>query len=82
MRGATAEVEAVIQKYRQISTHAPLAGRDVDPRRGLGLGVISTHAPLAGRDLKPYEYLRTNPISTHAPLAGRDFPLSILLPEP
>ena len=60
--------------YGQISTHAPLAGRDKIKEEEIFLIIdISTHAPLAGRDLgagAPYG-LEYN-ISTHAPLAGRD----------
>ena len=33
-----------------ISTHAPLAGRDVDSPAQTSVSGISTHAPLAGRD--------------------------------
>ena len=33
-----------------ISTHAPLAGRDSAVNYGQGSSGISTHAPLAGRD--------------------------------
>ena len=35
-----------------ISTHAPLAGRDLAPKHGKLSPCISTHAPLAGRDSK------------------------------
>ena len=57
-----------------ISTHAPLAGRDIPFRRHSRRGLlISTHAPLAGRDGKGFLCLRQVKISTHAPLAGRDF---------
>ena len=59
----------------EISTHAPLAGRDnINAFELVDGGSISTHAPLAGRDeiahakLHDYEHM----ISTHAPLAGRD----------
>ena len=56
-----------------ISTHAPLAGRDVDTLGELYKLWISTHAPLAGRDRKLYEIIDgLFGISTHAPLAGRD----------
>ena len=33
-----------------ISTHAPLAGRDLGPADSDNALLISTHAPLAGRD--------------------------------
>ena len=49
LRGATALLSAV-QSFADISTHAPLAGRDVmQPLDAVNI-VISTHAPLAGRD--------------------------------
>ena len=60
---------------RDISIHAPLAGRD-----GLlhklfhGLTVISIHAPLAGRDARTVAVPRALDISIHAPFAGRDLP--------
>ena len=58
----------------QISTHAPLAGRDGLVELGLGGALlISTHAPLAGRDVdRPLSGTARPDISTHAPLAGRD----------
>ena len=34
----------------RISTHTPLAGRDVEARAGIATLPISTHTPLAGRD--------------------------------
>ena len=56
-----------------ISTHTPLAGRDL---RGLDVVVtgdsISTHTPLAGRDRIMQIVMNWEPISTHTPLAGRD----------
>ena len=55
-----------------ISTHAPLAGRDLIL---LLFGLkkwISTHAPLAGRDADKRKQKTNQNISTHAPLAGRD----------
>ena len=55
-----------------ISTHAPLAGRDLLKRGATFTIKISTHAPLAGRDYGEYEQLVGGVISTHAPLAGRD----------
>ena len=56
----------------QISTHAPLAGRDCNSSRSCLTSSISTHAPLAGRDRSLRGKAKTNRISTHAPLAGRD----------
>ena len=59
---------------RRISTHAPLAGRDLGGcRTSRKRSMISTHAPLAGRDLGGWILDNTLGISTHAPLAGRDF---------
>ena len=58
----------------QISTHAPLAGRDDNLRTVWKFNVISTHAPLAGRDVETETPTpQDEPISTHAPLAGRDW---------
>ena len=56
-----------------ISTHAPLAGRDIlIADASEVLRNISTHAPLAGRDAYSAAPAPVNVISTHAPLAGRD----------
>ena len=74
LRGATADDALARLRAMNISTHAPLAGRDRLRQDLLPPAVrISTHAPLAGRDgegarvaLEPFR------ISTHAPLAGRD----------
>ena len=63
----------------EISTHAPLAGRDAAKQRRDDDDDISTHAPLAGRDVLRLLRLRAKVISTHAPLAGRDF-LRLLKP--
>ena len=50
LRGATVKLWPWIVR-RNISTHAPLAGRDQQlTHPGNHLGEISTHAPLAGRD--------------------------------
>ena len=52
LRGATVKLWPWIVR-RNISTHAPLAGRDQQlTHPGNHLGEISTHAPLAGRDSK------------------------------
>ena len=56
----------------KISTHAPLAGRDIERCYIAHDRLISTHAPLAGRDKLNNETPKLNLISTHAPLAGRD----------
>ena len=72
LRGATDGTRHTVHSRRDISTHAPLAGRDY---RLDGVEIacdISTHAPLAGRDQQTLDYLQSLYISTHAPLAGRD----------
>ena len=48
--GARHDDEHRNDQYYQISTHAPLAGRDSIALRISSIGSISTHAPLAGRD--------------------------------
>ncbi len=57
-----------------ISTHAPLAGRDGESLTTVADAIrISTHAPLAGRDCGGHRQKHDGAgISTHAPLAGRD----------
>ena len=56
-----------------ISTHAPLAGRDILATSAQAVDAISTHAPLAGRDYCGTDNItEVKDISTHAPLAGRD----------
>ena len=73
LRGATFYGLLVFRSGFHISTHAPLAGRDVDGGAGALGQNISTHAPLAGRDRVPADSQgRCTGISTHAPLAGRD----------
>ncbi len=73
LRGATVSHLAPVSLEREISTHAPLAGRDaVGTDDGLNAAKISTHAPLAGRDLALRLDMLAGTISTHAPLAGRD----------
>ena len=66
-------MHARIFSSKYISTHAPLAGRDVVVA---GIKIfrkdISTHAPLAGRDVHRVVVFPVRSISTHAPLAGRD----------
>ena len=52
LRGATTGLVHRLSAF-DISTHAPLAGRDeVMPVLVAGDRFISTHAPLAGRDLR------------------------------
>ena len=56
--GARRQQQPLAYTQTQISTHAPLAGRDSDTgREGIMEEKISTHAPLAGRD--PARYLTT-----------------------
>ena len=72
LRGATPSFD-VFDPYFFISTHAPLAGRDLKETDERAYQHISTHAPLAGRDGKRRTDRADRPdISTHAPLAGRD----------
>ena len=75
LRGATnCACSGVIGRI--ISTHAPLAGRDLDGERGYVLVTISTHAPLAGRDDK---WLRVADKAVKfqptRPLRGATFPV-------
>ena len=49
-RGARRPTAGYAEQPAAISTHAPLAGRDVLPEICGEDGRISTHAPLAGRD--------------------------------
>ena len=57
----------------EISTHTPLAGRDILQHAVDVLhNVISTHTPLAGRDKRYTLFVLPPIISTHTPLAGRD----------
>ena len=56
-----------------ISTHTPLAGRDIwSVDRIIEPQIISTHTPLAGRDPGRQTPSVVECISTHTPLAGRD----------
>ena len=55
-----------------ISTHTPLARRDVYKPFGLCQYVISTHTPLARRDVIKSNWQKIGQISTHTPLARRD----------
>ena len=71
MRGATKRIAEPIHNS-SISTHAPLAGRDLSRTEQENQHRISTHAPLAGRDHSNRDFKTMPRISTHAPLAGRD----------
>ncbi len=56
-----------------ISTHAPLAGRDLTLRsRDLQLFIFQPTRPLRGATIFIFTKLLGTKISTHAPLAGRD----------
>ena len=66
--GARPGHHSATRRYINISTHAPLAGRDLLEYGETGETEISTHAPLAGRDyLSPYnppkeEFQPTRPL--------------------
>ena len=79
LRGATnCACSGVIGRI--ISTHAPLAGRDLTLLFNFFCLNISTHAPLAGRDSVFQSASTANTvISTHAPLAGRDLLIAVNL---
>ena len=73
LRGAT-KYKKSNKSSKNISTHAPLAGRDLRALCGAAQKRrISTHAPLAGRDYFVVRCQHFLKISTHAPLAGRDY---------
>ena len=55
-----------------ISTHTPLARRDIIHVSRITMIYISTHTPLARRDRIPEKRGRIMCISTHTPHAGRD----------
>ena len=57
LRGATLCGLLVFRSGFHISTHAPLAGRDVTTLPFLTRRKISTHAPLAGRDRNKCEFV-------------------------
>ena len=72
LRGATVPFGYIAVTHFEISTHAPLAGRDFVHNSRMVATSISTHAPLAGRDHFAGNVYVLQDISTHAPLAGRD----------
>ena len=73
LRGATAR-DAVGLARGEISTHAPLAGRDARIfGRGFRHNTFQPTRPLRGATVLSKNDLRLHLISTHAPLAGRDF---------
>ena len=67
----------------RISTHAPLAGRDMPPKRRNQHENISTHAPLAGRDQEGKQAYGSNEqFQPTRPLRGAtDIRLDIRLPQ-
>ena len=80
-RGATLAFNALFFSS-SISTHTPLAGRDVSAIfTSVALSTISTHTPHAGRDEERLRGLSRYTISTHTTLAGRDFFLFLSVPE-
>ena len=61
------------ERNARISTHTPLARRDIFGWGGLhGAPDISTHTPLARRDEETIRHCDDLIISTHTPLARRD----------
>ena len=50
--GARLSIASITSSGSLISTHAPLAGRDLMGKYATHYILISTHAPLAGRDSK------------------------------
>ena len=72
MRGATEMIEPGTEQLK-ISTHTPLAGRDIQ-----GLSTVLAEEPflltrpLRGATLEFIDEKITDFISTHTPLAGRD----------
>ena len=72
LRGATFE-QGSISIPKIISTHAPLAGRDLAPLNHVPDDVeFQPTRPLRGATLGIRALTRSSCISTHAPLAGRD----------
>ena len=72
LRGVTPEAMGVFYEII-ISTHTPLARRDLNKGLCGGSYEISTHTPLARRDNTLYSPFVRFSISTHTPLARRDF---------
>ena len=77
-RGATDGLNCTAT-YTGISTHTPLAGRDVEVE-GVALGLVDfySHAPRGARHSKNVLYPAGRNISTHTPLAGRDLYSSLI----
>ena len=70
--GARLLIVDASEVLRNISIHAPHAGRDECEEMFKSLPLISIHAPHAGRDGKYDANGRVVLISIHAPHAGRD----------
>ena len=71
--GARRRVRGNFQRQRFISTHAPLAGRDLTVVPLIGeITKFQPTRPLRGATLLPPFPSECIKISTHAPLAGRD----------
>ena len=59
--------------YKEISTHTPLAGRDViTDSQSAEVTDFYSHAPRGARPPRSKNQANTLEISTHTPLAGRD----------
>ena len=73
LRGATV-YDLFVEDFFEISTHAPLAGRDlsVTISNGLTMRNFNPRAPCGARPVNNKTGAVTVHISTHAPLAGRD----------
>ena len=71
LRGATSP-SRIQMPSDDISTHTPLARRDLNCVQDLITSFISTHTPLARRDLRLAFATQALLISTHTPLARRD----------
>ena len=80
MRGATFYILPTM-RARDISIHAPHAGRDAGDKYITGSNCISIHAPRAGRDQGRPGGVPADDISIHAPRAGRDRARSLIFPH-
>ena len=77
LRGATVKLCQQAYDYTDISTHAPLAGRDNGYYESTNKGLdFNPRAPCGARRLSLLPQVLPLKISTHAPLAGRDYPFS------
>ena len=79
LRGATMEEQFRLKRIWSISTHAPLAGRDLRHGHDGKLNPISTHAPLAGRDhLKKFSGMPSKVFQPTRPLRGATQELHVI----